>query len=140
MDSLALVVTAGDSRELGRAQETHSDRGLYGPDNFQVQARFERCTKRQACPLECCSYHSVLCWRKQGAAADFRELSSAMRQSPGREPEASVALLRAPADKDPDAGEKRPVGSASFFVLMQSLRLMNSEETTSLQRSSRSPS
>lgn len=63
-----------------------------------------------------------------------------MRQSPGREPEASVALLRAPADKDPDAGEKRPVGSASFFVLMQSLRLINSEETTSLQRSSRSPS
>lgn len=32
---------------------------------------------------------------------------------------------RAPADKDPDAGEKRPVGSASF-------RLTNSEETTEL--------
>lgn len=123
-----------------RGQQTNGDRGLHGPDNFPVQARLERCTEHQACQLECCSYHSVLCWRKQGAAADLRELSSAIHQQPGREPEAAVALSRAPADKDPDAGEKRPVGSASFFALMQSLRLINSEETTSPQRSSRRPS
>lgn len=39
---------------------------------------------------------------------------------------------RAPANKDPDAGKKRPVGLATSSLRMQSFRLPNSEETMSL--------